>query len=89
MIPITADLVSRLVAEQFPRWAALPIRPVAKSGHDNRMFHLGDALMVRLPSDAAYTYQHCQRNRAGANAGSVAAKPAGNRCCRRSFGRAA
>ena len=54
MIPITADLVSRLVAEQFPQWAALPIRPVAKSGHDNRMFHLGDALMVRLPSDAAY-----------------------------------
>lgn len=22
MIPITADLVSRLVAEQFPQWAA-------------------------------------------------------------------
>lgn len=47
---IDAPLVRRLVANQFPDWADLPIRPVANGGHDNRTFHLGDAMSVRLPS---------------------------------------
>ena len=42
------------MAEQFPRWADLPVSPVAFSGWDNRTFRLGDALTVRLPSAAAY-----------------------------------
>ena len=29
------DLVGRLVADQFPLWADLPIRPVPSSGTDN------------------------------------------------------
>lgn len=41
--------VRRLLAEQFPRWAQLPIRPVAESGVDNTTFRLGDDLAVRLP----------------------------------------
>ena len=50
-------LVERLIASQFPLWADLPVRPVDVSGWDNRMFRLGDALCVRLPSAAAYAAQ--------------------------------
>lgn len=47
---ITADTAARLVAAQFPRWAGLPVTPVALGGQDNTMFRLGDELCVRLPS---------------------------------------
>ena len=52
--PVDVPLVRRLIAAQFPQWADLPIRPVAEEGWDNRTFHLGDELSVRLPSAAAY-----------------------------------
>lgn len=54
--PVTIDvpLVKRLVAGQCPQWATLPVRPVVLSGWDNRTFHLGDDLTVRLPSAAGY-----------------------------------
>ncbi|WP_234313785.1 aminoglycoside phosphotransferase family protein [Streptomyces sp. NBRC 109706] len=52
--PADEDLVRRLVATQFPQWDGLPIRRVANEGWDNRTFHLGDALSVRLPSAAPY-----------------------------------
>lgn len=51
---IDADLVSRLVAAQFPQWAHLPVRPVPEDGHDNRTFRLGDELTARLPTAEAY-----------------------------------
>ncbi|HST63956.1 MAG TPA: aminoglycoside phosphotransferase family protein [Mycobacteriales bacterium] len=51
---IDVALVRALLAEQFPRWAGLPVRPVERSGWDNRTFRLGDALSVRLPSAAGY-----------------------------------
>ncbi|SNT25933.1 Predicted kinase, aminoglycoside phosphotransferase (APT) family [Asanoa hainanensis] len=51
---IDVALVRRLVAEQFPHWADLPVRPVAVGGNDNRTFHLGDAMSVRLPSAEGY-----------------------------------
>jgi aminoglycoside phosphotransferase (APT) family kinase protein len=51
---ITEALVQRLVASQFPQWADLPIRAVARSGWCNRTFHLGDGMIVRLPSAAEY-----------------------------------
>jgi aminoglycoside phosphotransferase (APT) family kinase protein len=47
-------LAARLVAAQFPRWAGLPVVPVAESGWDNRTFRLGDALSVRLPTAERY-----------------------------------
>ena len=47
---IDVSLVTRLVAEQFPHWAHLPVRPVEVGGWDNRTFHLGDSMSVRLPS---------------------------------------
>ena len=43
-----------LVAAQFPQWAPLPVRPVARQGHDNRTFRLGEDLVVRLPSHEDY-----------------------------------
>ncbi|WP_309707433.1 aminoglycoside phosphotransferase family protein [Armatimonas sp.] len=42
-------LVSRLLATQFPQWAALPIKRVASSGTDNALYRLGDELVMRLP----------------------------------------
>ncbi|HEY3051755.1 MAG TPA: phosphotransferase, partial [Gaiellaceae bacterium] len=48
-IDIDADLVGRLVAEQFPEWAALPLVQVRPYGTDNALYRLGDDLVVRLP----------------------------------------
>lgn len=54
---ITVSLVGRLIAEQFPHWAYLPIKPVELSGWDNRTFRLGEDMTVRLPSHEAYEAQ--------------------------------
>jgi aminoglycoside phosphotransferase (APT) family kinase protein len=56
-LTIDTDLVRRLVATQFPQWRHLPVSPVASGGWDNRTFHLGDEMTVRLPSAAAYVLQ--------------------------------
>src|SRR2546426_3708113 len=47
---ITPELVSRLVAAQFPEWADLAVTPVELDGWDNTTFRLGEDLAVRLPS---------------------------------------
>jgi aminoglycoside phosphotransferase (APT) family kinase protein len=54
---ITPELVSRLVANQFPQWAELPVRPVDADGWDNATFRLGEHMSVRLPSSQAYVEQ--------------------------------
>jgi len=51
---ITAELVAKLVADQFPGWAGLPVVPVELNGWDNTTFRLGDELSVRLPSADVY-----------------------------------
>jgi aminoglycoside phosphotransferase (APT) family kinase protein len=56
-VAIEAALARRLVALQFPNWADLPVRPVAQSGWDNRTFHLGERMVVRLPSAMDYAAQ--------------------------------
>jgi aminoglycoside phosphotransferase (APT) family kinase protein len=56
-VNIDVSLVSQLVTAQFPQWAGLPIRPVEFGGWDNRTFHLGEHMTVRLPSGAAYARQ--------------------------------
>ncbi|WBB77590.1 aminoglycoside phosphotransferase family protein [Micromonospora sp. WMMD882] len=53
-IAVDPEQVRRLVADQFPRWADLPVRPVADGGWDNWTFHLGDRMLARLPSAAEY-----------------------------------
>jgi aminoglycoside phosphotransferase (APT) family kinase protein len=47
---IDTALVRRLVVTQFPLWKGLAVRPVELGGWDNRTFHLGDEMTVRLPS---------------------------------------
>jgi aminoglycoside phosphotransferase (APT) family kinase protein len=54
---VDVSLVGRLVSTQFPQWADLPIRPVKHDGWDNWTFHLGEEMIVRLPSAAGYALQ--------------------------------
>ena len=54
---IDEQLVRRLVRTQFPQWGDLPIRPIERCGWDNRSFHLGDGMSVRVPSAACYAPQ--------------------------------
>ncbi len=54
---IDASLVHRLVATQFPQWKNLPVRPVTRNGWDNKTFHLGAQMLVRMPSAAQYALQ--------------------------------
>jgi aminoglycoside phosphotransferase (APT) family kinase protein len=51
---VDVSLVRRLIARQFPRWAGLPVWPVATNGWDNQTFHLGDRMSVRLPTAGEY-----------------------------------
>jgi aminoglycoside phosphotransferase (APT) family kinase protein len=53
-ITVDAEQVRRLVRDQFPHLAGLPVEPVANGGWDNRTFHLGRDRLVRLPSAAEY-----------------------------------
>jgi len=53
-LEITVSLVADLIAEQFPHWSHLSIKPVAYGGHDNRTFHLGEEMLIRLPSAEKY-----------------------------------
>jgi aminoglycoside phosphotransferase (APT) family kinase protein len=46
---IDAALVGRLIAEQFPRWAGLPISAVGLMGTVNAIYRIGDHLCARLP----------------------------------------
>lgn len=56
-VMITTSLVAALIAEQFPAWADLPLRPVEVDGWDNRTFRLGEDMAVRLPSGEDYAAQ--------------------------------
>lgn len=60
-LTITADDVAHLVREQFPEYAALPVREVPSAGTVNALFRLGEDLVVRLrlqPSDDARALAH-------------------------------
>jgi aminoglycoside phosphotransferase (APT) family kinase protein len=48
----TPDLVRRLVADQFPRWALLPVTMGPAGGTDHHLFRLGSDLLVRMPKVA-------------------------------------
>jgi aminoglycoside phosphotransferase (APT) family kinase protein len=53
-ITVDAEQVRRLLEQQFPQWANLPVQPVANGGWDNWTFRLGDRMLVRLPSASQY-----------------------------------
>ena len=48
-LAVDVPLVGRLIAEQFPQWAGLPLRRLESSGTENAMFRLGADKVVRLP----------------------------------------
>ncbi len=48
-VPTDADLVRRLLVEQFPAWAHLPVDRVSSTGTDYAVYRLGTDLAVRLP----------------------------------------
>jgi aminoglycoside phosphotransferase (APT) family kinase protein len=48
-LEIDVPLVRRLLEEQFPQWAALPIERVEMMGTDGALYRLGDRMVVRLP----------------------------------------
>lgn len=54
---ITLSLVKNLIKQQFPKWSHLPIDPFKLSGWDNRTFHLGEEMFIRLPSAERYASQ--------------------------------
>ncbi len=57
MIDINTVLVKKLINEQFPQWSHLDITPVKNGGYDNRTFHLGKEMSVRLPIDEGHSPQ--------------------------------
>ena len=50
----TLDLARKLIAEQFPEYASLPIVDVEKQGHDNLTYRLGDDMLIHMPTAAGY-----------------------------------
>ena len=48
-VPIDVALVERLISEQFPRWAGLPIWEVRSTGTVNAIHRIGERLCARLP----------------------------------------
>ncbi|HYH35825.1 MAG TPA: aminoglycoside phosphotransferase family protein [Nocardioides sp.] len=48
-VDVDADVVRRLLRDQFPEWADVPITPVAESGSDHALFRLGEHLVARMP----------------------------------------
>jgi aminoglycoside phosphotransferase (APT) family kinase protein len=54
---IDTDLVRHLITNQFPVWKDCKIKPVHTQGWDNRTFHLGSDMSVRLPSSESYAPQ--------------------------------
>ncbi len=53
-IGVDTALVRRLLAEQFPRYADLPVSMVRSTGTVNAICRLGQSLCVRLPRVAAW-----------------------------------
>ena len=48
-VHVDSDVVRRLIVEQFPQWAHLPVRRVRTAATVNAIFRVGNELAVRLP----------------------------------------
>ncbi|WBP92820.1 aminoglycoside phosphotransferase family protein [Mycolicibacterium neoaurum] len=48
-LTVSPRTVGRLVAEQFPQWAGLPVEPVSGAGTVNAIFRIGDNVVARFP----------------------------------------
>jgi aminoglycoside phosphotransferase (APT) family kinase protein len=56
-VDVSVELVRRLLAAQFPEWAALPVVQFFHGGTDHFIFRLGDGLQARLPKHEPSTGQ--------------------------------
>lgn len=54
LVNITPELAHKLILEQFPEYSSLPVTSVERQGHDNRIFRLGDEMLIRMPTDESY-----------------------------------
>jgi len=54
-IEVTPATVARLVSQQFPAWARMPVRAVTSHGTVNAIFRIGPDLVARLPIEAGDT----------------------------------
>ncbi|SCA58874.1 Uncharacterized protein AB751O23_AX_00040 [Chlamydiales bacterium SCGC AB-751-O23] len=54
---INAALARSLIRSQFPEWKGLNVREVEGCGWDNKTFHLGEYMSIRLPSSEEYSSQ--------------------------------
>lgn len=48
-LALTIEQVRALVADQFPAWSGLAVRPVASAGTVNALFRVGEGLVARFP----------------------------------------
>ena len=48
-VGVSIDMVRRLVADQFPQWADLPVAEVRSAATVNAIFRIGDGLAARFP----------------------------------------
>jgi len=51
---ISLELARKLIVAQFPEYTHLPITSVAKQGHDNRTYRLGNDMLIRMPTAESY-----------------------------------
>lgn len=62
-LQIDENLVARLIADQFPQWAGLPVTAVSPQGWDNRTSRVGQEVSARLPSAEGYAPQVLKEQR--------------------------
>ncbi|MCP4922574.1 MAG: aminoglycoside phosphotransferase family protein [bacterium] len=48
-VDISPELIRKLLEDQFPNWADLPLKVIRPEGTDNAMYKLGGDKVVRLP----------------------------------------
>lgn len=48
-VEVAAEVVTALVAAQFPHWRSRPVRPVTSHGTVNALFRLGEDIVLRFP----------------------------------------
>ncbi|HUC27382.1 MAG TPA: aminoglycoside phosphotransferase family protein [Streptosporangiaceae bacterium] len=51
-LDISTELAARLIAEQAPRWAQLPVQAGTAAGTECVLYRLGDELVIRMPRRA-------------------------------------
>lgn len=48
-VRVTSEVAERLIGDQFPQWAGLPVRPIMADGTVHAIYRIGDGLAARFP----------------------------------------